>query len=507
MSSPFNQFLKELGTSSSLRDFRHASRIFIDDNYRLSPKYSWLFHVAFDLNNSRLDPNNVLEMGMMVKNLNLPRFTVDTKTLNAYNRPNIVQTKMKYDPVNITFHDDSADVVRSFWYDYLTLYYRDTDYTLPLYQQAYKYEAQQNSNWGYQVAGNRYAAFNNSERMINSIRLYSLHQKRFTEYILVNPTITNFQHGQHANGDQGTLEHIMTVSFETVLYAYGWIQAGVNTNFATLHYDNTPSPLTPEGGGTQSILGPGGFIDSIDSVETQLGQGNVLGAGLTAFRAFSNFKGAKLGDLAGAELSQIGRDVLLNGYNPFNRLQIPSLSGALNAGALGSAAFAGITGQQSYGASGPTGASAISAVASTAATKVNSSTSFNNFPNRRGETALISSNGEYIGGQPVRTSSYPQTPVTVNPDGSRSSTDLTTGYTTFIDPNGIKSVTNSNGTLLAQYSSSGQVYTQLDPVTGQYVNSPVTPPTASQQQALYGSNTNMNNNAGRYAASNQNRPV
>ena len=510
MSSPFNQFLRELGTSSTIKDYRHATRIFIDDNYRLSPKYSWLFHVAFDLNlNSQIDRDRVLEMGMLIKSVNLPRFTIDNKTMNAYNRPNIVQTKIKYDPVTITFHDDSADVIRSFWYDYMSLYYRDSDYSLPQYKQPYKYDAQQTSEWGYDVQPSRYSTYGQPERLINAIRLYSLHQKKFTEYVLINPTITSFQHGQHQNGDQATLDHQMVVSFETVLYGYGWIKPGANTNFATLHYDNTPSPLSPEGGGTQSILGPGGLIDSISSVEGQLGQGNLLGAGLTAFRAFSNFKGASLGSMAGAELKQIGKDIFMNNYNPLNRLQIPTLGGALGVGALGTATaigLTGISGQQSYGASSPTGASAVAGVAATAASRVLSGagTLFSSITGRTATSAVVASNGEYIGGTAApNTVTYPQTPITINPDGSSYNTNLVTGYTTYTDPYGIKNVTDSNGELITQYSSTGAVYVQKNSVTGAYINSPVSPPSIEQEQAIRGSNTNIGNNAGSYVPTDQ----
>lgn len=506
----FNQFLKELGTGTSLKDFRHAARLFIDDNYRLSPKYSWLFHVSFDLNlNTQLDRDRILEIGMLVKSVSLPRFSIDNKVMNAYNRPNIVQTKIKYDPVTITFHDDSADVVRSFWYDYMSLYYRDSDYTLAAYKAPYKYEIPQQANdWGYQVAPDRYSTYGQPERMINAIRLYSLHQKKFTEYILINPTITSFQHGQHAASDQGTLEHQMTLSYETVLYSYGYVQAGGNTDFATLHYDRSPSPLTPEGGGTQSILGPGGLVDSIDSVEHQLGQGNLLGAGLTAFRAFSNFKGASLGAMAGAELKQIGTDIFMNGYNPLNRLQIPTLSGALGVGAIGAAATGGgVYGQQSYGAYGPVGASAIAAVAATAASKVASVTGsvVNRLTGRTSESTVMSSNGEYIAGSysTNNTGSAPVTPTTVYSDGSYSSTNLGTGYTTTTDQYGIRNVTDSSGALVTQYASNGTVYIQKDNATGTYLNSPTTPPTISQEQAVFGSATNMNNSSGLFIPTNQ----
>ena len=113
-----------------IKDYKHATRIFVDDNYSMSPKYGFVYYVVFELNPAIANiPNNqyAQELGMLVKSVTLPKFTIDTKTHNAYNRPNIVQNKIKYDPVSIMFHDDQGDRVRNFWYDYYSYFYRDPD--------------------------------------------------------------------------------------------------------------------------------------------------------------------------------------------------------------------------------------------------------------------------------------------------------------------------------------------------------------------------------------------
>jgi hypothetical protein len=71
---------------------------------------------------STVDQLSQIETGLMAKTVNLPKFTIQNKTYNAYNRKTLQQERVNYDPVNITFHDDSADVVRKFWYDYFTFY-------------------------------------------------------------------------------------------------------------------------------------------------------------------------------------------------------------------------------------------------------------------------------------------------------------------------------------------------------------------------------------------------
>jgi len=328
--SVVDDILHGVSTGPTVRDFQHANKIFVGDAYALMPKYSFLFHVSFDINSalSRLPNIEKLHLGLLVKSVQLPKFSLDTKTLNAYNRPNIVQNKIKYDPVTITFHDDSNDSVRDFWYDYMSHYYRDSDYSPNLYMQSTKYNLQQTEHWGYQPA--KYDQNGNVERMLNYIKIYSLHQKRFTEYVLVNPTITGFQHGQHQQGQNDFLENSMTVAYETVLYNYGDIAVGGEPDgFATLNYDKVPSPLTPIGGGTTSILGPGGLLSTAQGIGQSMSNGplGVIGAGIAGARAFNNLKGQNLLGMAGAELKTIGMGILQGDTNTLNRLSLPRAGG------------------------------------------------------------------------------------------------------------------------------------------------------------------------------------
>ena len=133
MSLQNNQFLSpvDASTDGKIFDYAHATQLFVADNYKLAPKYSFLYYVKFDKDDRAStikDTSSLIETGQLVQSVALPKFTVDSRTLNAYNRTNVVQTKIKYDPVNITFHDDSNNTVLDFWKDYYDYYYRDGDY-------------------------------------------------------------------------------------------------------------------------------------------------------------------------------------------------------------------------------------------------------------------------------------------------------------------------------------------------------------------------------------------
>ena len=338
----FNTFLKELATGDSVRDYQHASRLFVGDNFRLAPKMGYLYHVYFDLDSTitRLGTNEQIEAGMLVKSVDLPKFSIDTKNLNSYNKPNLVQTKVKYDNINISFHDDHADVVRQLWFDYYHYYYRDADLGYadasgapnPAYYKSSKYDDRATNKYGYNPR--EYSAFTSGgmQQFIKAIRIYSLHQRRFSEYTLINPIIVSFRHGQHQAGSSEPMANEMTIMYENVLYATGWTGKNTVKGFAEIHYDPTPSPLTPAGGGTRSILGPGGMVDTTNDVVNDMAKGDYAAAVFKTFRGANNLRSMNVKAAAGAELKSLGMDIL-RGNNPLNRLAIPTLGGVLGAGA------------------------------------------------------------------------------------------------------------------------------------------------------------------------------
>jgi hypothetical protein len=330
----FDGFFKQLATGDQIKDFKHASRLYVDNNYALSPKYDWLYHVYFDVDPTlcKVDSDRVLEAGMLVKQVDLPKYTIDTKTFNMYNRPEVVQTKVKYETIQITFHDDQSDVVRNLWFDYFNHYYRDMDASYadsagtvhPLYHSKSQYRLGQRdilNNFGYtpRNGGGVYGP-----QYIQAVRIYSLHQKKFSEYTLVNPMIVAFSHGTHNSSSNGSLEHSMTLAYTTMLYASGYVTKNTVKGFADLHYDKSPSPLTPAGGGTNSILGPGGIVSALDGFVK-----NPAAGAFGLFRSYSKNKNVDLKGLASAELLSAGMDIL-NGRDPRDRFFIPAVGSLAN---------------------------------------------------------------------------------------------------------------------------------------------------------------------------------
>jgi hypothetical protein len=272
--------------------------------------------VFFDVNTdlSRIQQIAQIETGLMAKTIQLPKFTIQNKTYNAYNRKTVQQERVNYDPVNITFHDDSADVVRSFWKDYFTYYYRDSDYgTVDAYKDNSKYKQRQQQNWGYSPK----TANTANLPYLSSIRIYSLHQKRFSSYTLVRPMITSFQHGEHTAGEYAPMEHNMTVNYEAVLYDTGPVSNGTVLGFDEIHYDNTPSPLR----------NLGALVGGVENVLQNIENGDFGSAVQNGFNIFNVATGSNKQLLQTPNLDLLGiGSAILKGQNPLSTVYAPTSS-------------------------------------------------------------------------------------------------------------------------------------------------------------------------------------
>jgi repressor of nif and glnA expression len=106
------------------------------------------------------------------------------------------------------------------------------------------------------------------------------------------------------------MNNTMQILYETVIYKSGIVNKNNVPGFATINYDNSPSPLTVLGGGTNSIFGPGGVVDGVGSVIRNVQSGNILGAILSASNTYNNAKKIKKADVK-EELKGIAKEGVL----------------------------------------------------------------------------------------------------------------------------------------------------------------------------------------------------
>ena len=300
-----------------MKDYRHAARLYLDDNYKLLPKQKFLFHVVFDIDNSipvrSFTNNERLELNMLVKSADLPKFNMNIEEKQQYNKKTYIGTKISYEPVAITFHDDHADTVNAFWKAYYEYNIADS---LTVNPNLVGYNTKDNM---YDTNPNvtQYGMDNVQQRktpFLKNIRIYTLHKQRFTSFTLVNPVIGSWSHDNLDQADgQGIMQNTMQIFYETVLYGAGVIKNNGVPGFATIHYDLEPSPLSVLGGGTTSIFGPGGIVDGIGSVIADIQSGNFgVGTILKGINTYNNAKKIKAKDAVKEELKGIVKEGVLD---------------------------------------------------------------------------------------------------------------------------------------------------------------------------------------------------
>ena len=286
-----------------MKDYQHASRLYIDDNYKLMPKQKFLFHVVFDTDESLFfngfNQNEKLELNMLVKGCQLPKYNMSVEEKTQYNKKMYAATRIAYEPVVITFHDDHADTVNAFWKKYYEYHIADsvglnTDLAISNTKDDYYdgIEKKSITKFGMDTPAK------SKKPYLRGIEIFVLHKQRFTSMRLINPKIGSFSHDDLDQADgAGVLNNTMQILYETVVYKSGIINRNSVPGFASIRYDNSPSPLTVLGGGTNSIFGPGGVVDGIGSVIKNVQTGNILGAILSATNTYNNVKKIKKKDV------------------------------------------------------------------------------------------------------------------------------------------------------------------------------------------------------------------
>jgi hypothetical protein len=298
-SKHFGQFVSGLTNPKGIMgDFRHAARLFTDDNLRLAPKQKFQFHCVFSINNNALKTINLSErhkneINMLVKSAELPKFSITTETVNQYNRKKVVQTKLDYQPVSIKFHDDNLGVVRTLWENYYAYYYADS--ISAKFPGAYNRTAMLNSS---QIRTPFGLDNNSAYPFFNKVTIYQMARKFWNSYTLVNPIITSWNHDSLDYSGTGPSEQSMSLAYESVYYENGQVRQNDPPGFGFEHYDTVPSPLTLAGGGTRSLFGQAGVLAGADAVfgnvsrmltnPQELTLGNILSTAVLATNTYNN---------------------------------------------------------------------------------------------------------------------------------------------------------------------------------------------------------------------------
>lgn len=282
MADKFTRFLGGIGSGltnpkGGLADWRHASKIFLPNYYRLAPRTKFMFYVRFEIDKSVLTSNvftnrHADEVGYLIKTTDLPKYKFDTVTKNQYNRKHIIYKNFQYESLAMTFRDDSAGIMNAMWALYMSTYVQDRlnpEVAFSKTNLRQSGESRDAFRYGLDKQGK-------SADFFKSISIYTMSRRRFIGYTLINPKITNWSHGSSDYSASEFNDMSMNIEYESVQYSAGEVTQGKPKGFATLYYDSVPSPLTVAGGGVANVFGEGGVLDGVESVFGDIANGSAF---------------------------------------------------------------------------------------------------------------------------------------------------------------------------------------------------------------------------------------
>ena len=238
---------------------------------------------------------------MLVNKCDIPSVTLDTQIVNQYNKKVPIHTKLTYQPVNMTIHDDNAGIVRHFWQQYYQYYSADSWYggdnavpgTLPgfnvnRYQQKTLQKNPQlpiNSNpnspsYNDTTDPQRFGLDSGrTVNLIQSIEIYQFARKTFFMWSLVNPVITSWKTDQLDMSGNRTMNHNVSFAYEGIYFGKGRVRRSQPDGWTDIHYDLNPSPIGGLFGRTDgTLLGPYGLLSDATQFFQDLQDTQVDGA-------------------------------------------------------------------------------------------------------------------------------------------------------------------------------------------------------------------------------------
>lgn len=248
----------------NFKTYGHATRLYLSDNYKRLPKFSHMYFVKFNVHpnvdNQLTGDWDKRYTALLCKEVQLPKFKIGVETINQYNRKTNIQTKITYENLSFSFHDDMGGTTNGFWTNYYKYFYADSRYgdasASPGVNVSYadtKYlDASNNYTYGFSPGSS--LQYGSSEpNFLQSIDIYLLHSgpshKDYTRFRLINPMISAWDHDTVSQGDQAKpLQNKMTIAYEDVIYSSGKMQTGGDNSVLLFEdasvYDKSPTTLT-----------------------------------------------------------------------------------------------------------------------------------------------------------------------------------------------------------------------------------------------------------------------
>lgn len=213
------------GTPLLLRNSRYATVVTKTGQSILAmPRQRFMFYATFT-------PGNGIPYGLrdfssytqgfafQISKVDRPKFNLDVKTLNQYNRKRLVYTGIEYDNITITFHDTVDDRVLRVWRDYYQWFFGDgrskgQGTTVP---QAWNgpvitKDMPLNNGWGFCPPNTDPYKTN----FFDTLDVYTFYGKKYTQMRMYNPKIVNIEFEQMDTESSALATATMTIRHEGV---------------------------------------------------------------------------------------------------------------------------------------------------------------------------------------------------------------------------------------------------------------------------------------------------
>jgi hypothetical protein len=227
-----------------LRSPRQATRIFGLDQDKFigtpggstngPPRPKFLFVVRFLRGAGGGSPRWRDGLSFAVRKFDRPRIEPQVQTMNQYNKKRLVQTGVKYSPINIDFYDTVDGVVSYMWHEYVSYYYGDFrrgnqndwryDLTTPDFYNSW------GRGFGLELPQGVSDTDLEASAFFEKVECYQFFGGQYTQVDLVRPKITSFSPDGMDYEDNTAHGINMALDYEAVIYHNNYVPSDVASN-------------------------------------------------------------------------------------------------------------------------------------------------------------------------------------------------------------------------------------------------------------------------------------
>ena len=195
---------------------------------RAMPRQKFLFYATFNPG-AALIAQGVKDFSswqtgfaFQINKIDRPKFTIDVKNLNQYNRKRLVHTGIEYDPLTINFHDTVDDRVLRVWQGYYKWYFADgrpksnTEWSRSILDTPLPFT----NGYGFSPPNDPtvFKSMGNNTNFFESLDIYTFYGKMFTKHRVWNPKITSIEFDSMDTESSAFSAANMTIKYEGVTY-------------------------------------------------------------------------------------------------------------------------------------------------------------------------------------------------------------------------------------------------------------------------------------------------